>query len=508
MAHILLPALWFGARCYRPAVIINPVIPGFHPDPSVCQAGDDYWLACSSFEYFPGVPIFHSRDLVTWTPVGNALERTSQLNLAAASSSGGVYAPTLRHHGGRFWLITTNVSDHRGHLIVTADDPAGPWSDPVIVEGLRGIDPDIAWDDAGTCWCTYAVHDSTGDGIMQAPIDPDSGAVLETPRLLWPGTGLAHTEAPHLYHVDGSWYLLVAEGGTERGHAVSVARGPAATGPFQGHPRNPVLSHRSTGSPIQSTGHADLVRAPDGSWRMVLLGIRPRGGFPGYHVLGRETFLTEVTWQDGWPVPAPVSPGDDVTGVVERDEFDGAPLAPQWLSIRDRPPNAYSISDRPGWLTLRASGGSLDDRSPVFLGRRQQHAACRVRVLCDPGAGSGGLAVRLDEHHYYAVEVGGGEVRCLARIGPIAQRVAARALQPGPAMLRIDIDPSPPTLGGPPDLIRLGFEAGDRVETLAELDGRYLSTEVAGGFTGRVIGMYATDGTLTFDWYEYLPHPS
>lgn len=488
--------------------VINPVVPGFHPDPSVCRVGDDYWLACSSFEYFPGVPIFHSRDLVTWSQVGNALDRPSQLNLRAARPSGGVYAPTLRYHDGRFWLVTTNVSDHRGHLIVNAEDPAGPWSDPVIVEGLRGIDPDLAWDETGACWCTYAVHDETADGIMQARIDPYSGKVLDAPRLLWQGTGLEHVEGPHLYHVDGTWYLLVAEGGTGRGHAVSVARGPAATGPFQSCPRNPVLSHRSTDSPVQNTGHADLVRASDGSWRMVLLGVRPRGGFPGYHVLGRETFLTRVTWQDGWPIPEPVPVGEAATGVVERDDFDDAALAPQWLSIRERPSHAYSLSVRPGWLTLRGSGGSLDDHSPAFLGRRQQHTACRVRALLDPGTGRGGLTVRIDEHHYYAVEVGGGEIRCVARIGTLAQPVAARALGPAPVVLRIDIELVPAALGAPPDVVRLGFEAGDRLETLAELDGRYLSTEVASGFTGRVIGVYAADGTVAFDWYEYTPNSS
>jgi beta-xylosidase len=344
--------------------------------------------------------------------------------------------------------------------------------------------------------------------IMQVPIDPDQGEVLDAPRQLWSGTGLAAPEAPHLYRIDGQWYLLIAEGGTERGHAVSVARAPAATGPFHGYQANPILSHRSTGSPIQNTGHGDLVQAADGSWRLVLLGVRPRGGTPRYHVLGRETFLTPVSWVDGWPVPQPVSPGDPAAGQVEeRDDFDGAALAPYWLSIRERPPHAYSLEIRPGWLTLHATGGSLDDPLPSFVGRRQQHPGCRVRVRVDPGAGRGGLAVRLDERHHYRIEATAGEVRCVARIGPLATQVATRPAGAGPVVLVIDIDAgpvSPGAVGTGPDVVRLGLEADGRFEPLAELDGRYLSTEVAGGFTGRVIGMYAAEGTAAFDWYEYV----
>ncbi|WP_432867448.1 glycoside hydrolase family 43 protein [Microbispora rosea] len=487
-------------------MVVNPVIPGFHPDPSVCQVGDDYYLACSSFEYYPGVPIFHSRDLTAWTQIGNALDRPSQLRLVTAPSSGGIYAPTLRHHDGLFLLITTNVSD-RGHFIVTARDPAGPWSDPIVVEGLPGVDPDLAWDETGTCWCTYATFGAEAGTIMQVPIDPLRGKILDAPRPLWSGTGLAAPEAPHLYRIDGNWYLLIAEGGTARGHAVSAARAPTATGPFQGCPTNPILSHRSTSSPIQNTGHADLVRAPDGSWQMLLLGVRPRGVTPGYHVLGRETFLTPVRWVDGWPQPAPVSPGGPAAGVHERDHFDGTTLGPQWLSIRHRPPHAYSLDARPSWLTLHAGAGSLDDPLPTFAGRRQQHTTCRVRVRMDPGSGCGGLAVRLDEHHHYRIEATADNVRCLARIGPLAQPVATCPVDAdGPIVLGIDIVPGPASdaVGTPPDVVRLGVEEEDgRFTPLAELDGRYLSTEVAGGYTGRVIGVYAAEGVVAFDWYEY-----
>src|SRR4029453_9257838 len=226
----------------------NPVVPGFFPDPSVCRVGDDYYLACSSFEYFPGVPTHHSPDFERWTLVANALDRPEQLPLAGARSSAGIYAPTLRHHDGLFWLVTTNVSG-AGHVIYTAEDAHGPWSDPVAVDGAVGIDPDLAWDAEGACWLTYSelgggAFAAGGGRIRQARVDPRSGRVLEEPRTLWSGTGLQFPEAPHLYELDGTWYLLIAEGGTGPGHAVSIARGPSPCGPFEGCPHHPLLSHR------------------------------------------------------------------------------------------------------------------------------------------------------------------------------------------------------------------------------------------------------------------------
>ena len=487
----------------------NPVIPGFHPDPRVCRVGDEYYVAVSSFTYFPGVPIFRSRNLVEWTQIGNALDRPSQLDLRETTFGVflGVFAPTLRHHDGRFWMITT-VYSHAGpsNFFVTATDPAGPWSEPVPVT-LPAIDPDLAWDAAGNCW----VHASNGKQILRCRIDDRTGAVLDGPTPTWSGTGLQYPEAPHLFQRDGLWYLLIAEGGTERGHAVSIARGPSPEGPWESCPSNPILSHRSTDLPIQNTGHADLVEAPDGSWWMVLLGTRPRGGSPGFHVMGRETFLAPVEWADGWPRLDPVQldytgrpPGP--SGHVDEhhcDDFDATTFDHRWMALRRPLAQVASLTARPGWLTLCGTAENLDSTTPVMLARRQQHERCRARARVDlADASEAGLTVLMDEFHHYEIAVTFDAIVVRVRIGPAATVVATAPRGEGETVLVVETRPG---VRGP-DTIAFGVEDGHgAVHDLAELDGRYVSTEVACGMTGRVLGMYAVGGHAAFDWFDYRP---
>ena len=251
----------------------NPILPGFYPDPSICRVGADYYLVTSSFEYFPGIPISHSRDLVHWRQLGHVLARPSQLSLAGIASSQGIFAPTIREHDGTFYVVSTNVSGG-GSFLVTARDPAGPWSDPIwIHEAEFTMDPSLSFTPDGRA--LYLRHGGgEHGGAYQAELDLATGRLLGEPQLLWRGTGGIWPEGPHLYAIDGRQYLLLAEGGTSTGHRVTIARSQSPYGPFEPDPDNPVLTHADRPEePIQATGHADLVQTEAGDWWMVLLGI-------------------------------------------------------------------------------------------------------------------------------------------------------------------------------------------------------------------------------------------
>lgn len=468
----------------------HPVIAGFHPDPSVCRVGEDHYLACSSFELSPGVPIWHSRDLVRWTLVGHALTRDDQFRAGSAGDNLGVYAPTLRHHDGRFWLVTSDVAGAPGQLLVTADDPRGEWSSPVRFPELSGIDPDLAWDEQGQALMTYSGTHEGASAIMQAEVDLATGSILEEPRPLWSGTGLAHPEAPHLYRHDGWWYLLIAEGGTERGHTVAVARSRDARGPYEGAGHNPILTHRSTTHPVQNTGHGDLVQRADGTWAMVHLGARPRGGTPGFHVNGRETFLAGVHWRDGWPhvveldraAPGPVWFDDDLSRW---------PLDLRWVSPGLRAQDFVRPADG-GGVRLRpavAPSGTVS----MLAARCTEERWCAVADV-EPGHGRGALRVRLDERHWVEVRAGADGVAGVVCIGGI-EHVLANARPTGARSVTLEVCAVDSLTGGPDDLQLRA--RGEGVECdLGRIDGRYLSTEVAGGFTGRLWGVRAVDGTV------------
>lgn len=479
---------------------VVPIIPGYHPDPSVCRVGDDYYLANSSFEYAPGVPLWHSRDLLSWTLVGNILDRPEQFLAGRAGSSQGVFAPTLRHHDGRFWLITTDVTGPSGQLVVSADDPAGPWSAPTYLEGLHGIDPDLAWDDDGTCFVTYCSSGPDGVGIAQVRVDLEKGIALEEPRWLWSGTGLAHPEAPHLYRRGAYWYLLIAEGGTERGHSVSVARATRPEGPYVGAPVNPVLSHRSTTHPVQNTGHADLVENPDGSWAMVYLAVRPRGYTPMFHVNGRETFLAGIDWVDDWPVVDEDRYDVPARDTSYTDTFDGSSLHPRWVS-----PGAglaeISAPGPDGGLRLRPGTGPRADVGALTA--RALDPAWRFEADLSLAHGAGALLLRLDDTHWCEIRADAGQVHAVVRIGPLETRHGAAVPLAGPS-LTLRAESLAPTTNGPDD-VRLTAVVDGTEHELTRFDGRYLSTEVAGGFTGRVVGLRALDGVVDVTEVRYAP---
>ncbi len=495
----------------------NPVIPGFYPDPSICRVDRDYYLVTSSFEYFPGVPIFHSRDLVHWQQIGHCLTRPGQLPLEKARCSGGIYAPTIRHHNGRFYMVTTNVCEHK-HLIVSTNNPAGEWSEPMWLEH-GGIDPSLFFDDDGKVYFT-----SNGPGgIVQSELDIATGEWLSEMRVLWAGTGGQYPEAPHLYRINGTYYLMIAEGGTEYGHMETIARADNPWGPFEPCPDNPILSHRSRRSEIQCTGHADLIEDHRGHWWMVFLAVRPVGHPPCHH-LGRETYLAPVTWDNGWPVvnngnPIPVEletdglPSVPVEPQPVPDDFDADQLALQWNFLRNPRDNDWSLTARPGHLRLNGSAVTLDDvDSPAFVGRRQQHFDCTATAAIDFHPQNeneeAGLTILMNNRHHYEIAVRRGlhGQRCVfvrRRIGSLQKEVADAIAGDGPLQLRIQAEAEAYTF--------FFSEDGDTFRELANAETRYLSTEVASGFTGVYIGMYATGNgeaaaaPADFDWFDYEP---
>jgi xylan 1,4-beta-xylosidase len=509
----------------------NPILPGFYPDPSICRVGDDYYLVTSTFEYFPGLPIFHSRDLVHWRQIGHVLNRPSQLPLEGVRPSGGLYAPTIRFSQGVFYVINTLVDGKTksGNFIVTATDPAGPWSEPYWLESAPGIDPSLLFDD-GRVWYVgnrRAAH-SQYDGhteIWLQELDLGAMHLIGEPQVLWDGAvkGAAWAEAPHLYKIQGRYYLMIAEGGTGHNHAVTIARSAAVTGPYEANPRNPIMTHRHLGLdyPIVGTGHADLVETQSGEWWMVLLAMRPYGGY--YYNLGRETFLVPVRWEDGWPIvspgtgrveftyPVPNLPEQRWPALPACDNFDGRTLALQWNFMRAPGDEFCSLSERPGYLRLRLRPQRLSEQTtPSFVGRRQQHIhfAARTALEFTPQTGNecAGLAlVQNNEFHFCLVVTRGVEtvVRLIRRAQGVEETLAEQPIDAGRLYLKVEAH-------GQAYSFYVATEPDEWRPIAEEIDGRILSTPVAGGFVGTCIAMYASSNGLPsansadFDWFEYI----
>ncbi len=501
----------------------NPILTGFHPDPSVCRVGDDFYLTNSTFEFFPGLPIYHSRDLVHWTQIGNALDRPSQLPLKGASDSSGLYAPTLRYWKGTFYLICDNVSGG-GNFIVTAKDPAGPWSEPVWV-GDYGMDGSLFFDDDGKIYYHRAGADN-GNGISQGELDPSTQKLKAPLRKIWEYQG-EWNEGPHLYKIKGTYYLISATGGTESHHQEVVARGKSPWGPFEACPHNPMLTERDDPqSPIQCAGHADLVDASDGTWWAIFLGTRPKDGMS---VLGRETFLAPVQWTDGWPIvgedhhvalemAAPQLKPFPVVAPKPKTVFSDAKLGPEWLHIRNFDPKNFSFEERKGYLRIHAAKDGLNNKweEPAFVGQRQPafRFTARTEMEFKPAQDGeeAGLCVRANEGNHYEIGMrkSDGKAQLFVR-NRIMNREYLMAEEPV-ALDKVRSDRVQLEISGSEDKYQFAWSAdGKTWSTLAVSPSADLSREKAGGFTGTTLGLYATangkdsKGYADFAWFELRP---
>ena len=501
--------------------IHNPVIPGFHPDPSVCRVEDDYYLVTSSFEYFPGVPLFHSRNLVDWRQIGHCLTRDSQLDLRDAPPSGGIWAPTIRHHAGRFHMVTTNFSKG-GNFLVHTDDPEGEWSDPVWID-IPGIDPSLYFE-GDRCFFTANAGEERKHGLYLAEIDPETGEVLSPSRLIWEGSGGAYPEAPHLYQRPDGYYLIAAEGGTQNGHCITAARGKNIEGPYEPCPHNPIHTHRHRiDQPIMGAGHADFLEDGDGRWWAFMLAFRITSPF--FHHLGRETFLAPMRWDDtGWPeinggqlvgerIDAPERPEPANRAVPSdrsiTDTFTGPELAPAWNFLRNPLRHNYEIHKG---LRLRGSCDSIDDnRQPTLLCRRQQHHDVEVstEIVFKPQPGQeAGLLVFYNALHYGALLlVNQGEGLRLAlrrRVKSVIQTEDLGPAESGRFMFGIKAEAT---------AYRFSIQEPDGpVRTVGTMETALLSTECVGlGFTGVFFGLYAhssepSDNRACFTRFQYNPN--
>jgi xylan 1,4-beta-xylosidase len=536
----------------------NPILPGFYPDPSICRAGDAYYIVNSSFYYYPGLPVSKSYDLVHWRQIGNAISRPGQLDFRNCDSSEGLWAATIRYHNGLFYIVDTldvNGRANRYNFIITAQNPEGPWSDAVIIEGADGIDPSLYFDEDGRMWfCANHIPENvkypTHKQIYMAQLDPDTFQIIGNKHVIYDGITdrSMFMEGPHVYHIGKKYFLLTACGGTQTNHCVNFYRSDKLLGPYEPCPRNPVVSSRNlrllNATGVSVTGHGDLVCTPDGQYYMTLLGIRPydkdiseyekeitrkwirkpdRNKYAQYN-LGRETFLLPMAFDyDDWPLAdnenglvnlkerMPDLPGHPLPFQTRVDNFESAVLDCHWCMRRPPEREIFSLTQRPGYLRLHTLPGTAESRGEsAIIVRRQQHyyfqAACAMEFKPAYDGEEAGIIVTQNENYSYLLVKcrcdGRDRIECI-RIQQGVRTVLADAAAPqGRIYLTVE--------GRRGDY---SFFYGDEEHTMISLgdheDGALLSTLVADGYLGTMIGMYASAGhresnnAADFDWFRY-----
>ncbi len=555
---MLLPLLALGQL----KTFINPILPGAHPDPSITKAGDYFYIVNSSFEYFPGLPIHRSEDLVNWELIGYGLHREDQCtgtnNLVDVQGNGGIHAPTIRYHEGTFYIVTTNIySPTDGgetqfiNFIITATDPAGPWSDPYIIEGAPGIDPDLFFDDDGKVYFvgTHDTGDMNKNGIGEIwiqELDLNNWQLTGDRTTIWGGAcGGCCVEGPHMYKKDGVYYIMVAEGGTSFNHAVMIAASKNITGPFESSPRNPILTsrHLSKDNWVHSTGHADLVELDDGRWYMVALGIRGDEGRGSN--MGRETHLIPVSWEEStvkweevsegnWqPVTFMFPIGAPETGKVERinplpfenkvqyrndaftDNFDAAELDIAWNFRRVPRPDTYSLTDRPGYLRMFAQPTVISSRERYSLtGFRQRESdfEYQASMSFDPKKTDleAGVSVFQKDDNYVNFTIVKNSEGYVLKVYYTKNEVKPRTIKElkvsgysGEIIFKVTSLDSEYTYA-------YSLDDGQTFKELVRSDADLVLNQ---GYTGAYLGVYATSngtkakGQADFDWVSYKGYP-
>lgn len=499
----------------------NPVLPGFHPDPSIVRVGEDFYAVTSTFSWFPGLPVFHSRDLVNWRLAGHAIDRPGQVDFSGLGTNRGLFAPAISHHDGRFWIVNTCI-ECGGNFVIIAERAEGPWSDPAWLD-FGGIDPSLYFE-GNRAWIVYndaPPGEPRYDGhraLWLQEFDKAAMQVKPERTLLVdggvdPAANPVWAEGPHIYKVDGWYYLLTAEGGTADQHSQTIYRSRKVDGPYVPGPVNPILTQRDL-SPdrpdrVEATGHADIVRLDDGSWWGLFLATRPFAGQST--LLGRESFLLPLRWEDGWPlfldpgeaVPPlvakpdlPASPGEPWTNW--RDEFDSISLSREWIMLRTPSDRSQMLHDiERGAMRLVPSvdaAGSLG--RPAFIGRRLRHHAAEFTTEVDFAAENegdfAGLLAFMDERHFLTVGI--------ERAGD-GHRIVVRMRKDPDDGERGEIVHSSPWAGSRAQL-RLVLRGGTAIAAWRATEGESwreseaidvepLASIHAGLFTGLVVGPYA-----------------
>ncbi len=500
----------------------NPIITGYHPDPSICRVGDDYYLVNSTFIWHPGIPIYHSKDLVNWELIGHGITREDQIDLDGLEDRQGIYAVTIRHHEGVFYLITTCVNC-KGNFYVTASDPAGEWSDPVWLPDAPGIDPSLMWDDDGKCY--YTGHMSIPDkawpnqcGIWLQELDLEKQKLVGERKLLTYGhaNNASFTEAPHLYKINGKYMLMISEGGTEMYHSLSVHHSDSLFGPYVADMINPVITHRHLGEdyPIYAIGHGDLVETQNGEWWCVLLGKRK---VEGETTLARETFLSKVEFEGQTPI---FNPGEGkvlkeqkrpdlawspLKEEASKDEFDGDDLGLKWYTIRTPKKSLHEVSK--GHLNLKLAPEVMDSLvNPSLLIQRIKHHKFEVMSKMDfktskNNEQAGVVIYRTRENHYSLLKEKSSLVLYKSFKG---QKTEVMKVPYNKQEIYFKVEG---------DNLDVQFSYGESITEMKPIGQKQSLIVIADGngnqFNGAGIGVYATSNgdkstnIASFDWFEY-----